>query len=1362
MNSKSPAPPSLWSRSCPAALRRSFVPALLAVTGLFASTAEVGAQQSITSNSAVTQDFSSLGSSGTATLPTGFKVGTNWATGSTATTLAYGTSGTGSVNGTSSGGVINWANGVTASSTDRSLGFLTTGSFTTPTSIVYAFTNNTGSTVTSLALSWNYEKLRSGSRAFDWTFFHGSSSSPTTAATSGNQSYGADANNTVISNPPLSTSKSVSLTGLSIANGTTYYLRWTYTGVGGTSNAQGLAIDDFSITATGATAPAAPTITGITPGDQQLSVAFTAGADGGSAITNYKYSTDGGSSFTAVSPAATTSPILITGLTNGTAYNVQIKAVNAIGDGTATASTSGTPRTTPSAPTITTITPGNELLSVAFTAGADGGSAITNYKYSIDNGANFITRSPASTASPLVISGLTNATAYDVKLLAINAAGDGAASTAVSGTPEAPVTPTITASGSLGALTTTYGTASSTASFSVSGAALSADLVVTAPSGFAVSTSASSGFASSVNLTPTANVVPTTTVYVRLAETSAVGSYSGNVSLTSTGADPQSIATTSSSVTPASLTITGLTAAAKEYDGTTTASVSGTPAFSGLFNGDDFSPTGTVTWEFTTKTAGTAKALTRTGDYAASSANYTVTQPSLSADITTKALTVTDALVTTRPYNAGTVAAITGATLSGIISPDVVSLTNSTTGTFAQATVGTGISVTTTMGLTGADAANYTVTQPTLTGEIIKADQSITFAALPNKYVSDASYSLTATASSGLPVSFSSPDTGVLTITGSNVTLVGIGTATITASQAGDGNYNAATSVDRSQVVTPTPAVVYTEGLNNSASFVSLTGGAYYSGSSAAGDRPASSSFVNLGTHSRGVSNGTAVITSNTLDTSAGSVMSLRFRLASFSVNSNGNGADAADNVKVAISTDNGTTWKETLQINGNGNACWSFTSGTGTATTAYDGDNTAVVIAPTAGGLRTTDGYSTVTVTSLPQSPTLKYRITALNDNVNERWLVDTIEVIGIVPQVATPVGTPAAFTTTYGTTSSPQTFSVSGSMLQGNLTATAPSGFEVSADGTTYGATANFVPSSGTASGTLHVRLSATAAAGDYNSVVIPVTSTGAIIPQSIVTTSSGNTVSPASLPSLTFTDGVVTGSGGVASFSYAYVGRNGTTYTSATAPTAAGFYTVTATSTDPNFTGSANNDYFVTGPIAANDSVTKPANNSATQYTVASLLANDTRIDGTGAVVSTGLSITAVTSGSGNTATLSGSDVLFTPSAGSPETFTYTLSDGTKTTEATVTVTAAVAQQDISLKLTAIGTPVFAAGNTTVTHGFLGEANQSCVIQYSTDLQTWISAGGFTADSSGVISVEFTASGDQTTAWKKMFFRASQPPN
>jgi hypothetical protein len=211
---------------------------------------KVESQINITSNGvAFTENFDGMGSSATATVPGGFKIGTDWTTGTTATTLAYGTTGTGAVTGTPGGGVINWGNGVTATATDRALGFLNTGSFTSPKSIVLKITNNTGSSITSLNISFDYEKYRSGSRQFDWTFFHGSTSTPTTSATAGDQSYPADANNTVINNPPSTITKTINLTGLSIANGTDYYFRWTFTGLGGSTNGQGIGIDNFSITA---------------------------------------------------------------------------------------------------------------------------------------------------------------------------------------------------------------------------------------------------------------------------------------------------------------------------------------------------------------------------------------------------------------------------------------------------------------------------------------------------------------------------------------------------------------------------------------------------------------------------------------------------------------------------------------------------------------------------------------------------------------------------------------------------------------------------------------------------------------------------------------------------------------------------------------------------------------------------------------------------------------------------------------------------------------------------------------------------------------------------------------------------------
>jgi hypothetical protein len=91
-----------------------------------------------------------------------------------------------------------------------------------------------------------------------------------------------------------------------------------------------------------AVAPSAPVINSVTAGDGQLSVNFTAASNGGSAITNYKYSING-STYIAFSPAVTTSPLVITGLTNSTSYPVTIKAVNAINDSSASNSISATP-----------------------------------------------------------------------------------------------------------------------------------------------------------------------------------------------------------------------------------------------------------------------------------------------------------------------------------------------------------------------------------------------------------------------------------------------------------------------------------------------------------------------------------------------------------------------------------------------------------------------------------------------------------------------------------------------------------------------------------------------------------------------------------------------------------------------------------------------------------------------------------------------------------------------------------------------------------------------------------------------------------------------------------------------------------
>ena len=95
----------------------------------------------------------------------------------------------------------------------------------------------------------------------------------------------------------------------------------------------------------------------------------------------------------------------------------------------------------PGAPTVSAVTAANGSLTISFTAGADGGSPITNYKYSID-GTNYIALNPAAVTSPFTISGLTNGTTYTVTIKAVNAVGDSVASNAVTGTPVAPAATT--------------------------------------------------------------------------------------------------------------------------------------------------------------------------------------------------------------------------------------------------------------------------------------------------------------------------------------------------------------------------------------------------------------------------------------------------------------------------------------------------------------------------------------------------------------------------------------------------------------------------------------------------------------------------------------------------------------------------------------------------------------------------------------------------------------------------------------------------------------------------------------------------------------------------------------------------------
>ncbi len=103
----------------------------------------------------------------------------------------------------------------------------------------------------------------------------------------------------------------------------------------------------------------------------------------------------------------------------------------------------------------------------------------------------------------------------------------------------ASTSPTITTSGTLAPFSTTPGMPSVAQTYTVSGSNLTADISITAPDGFELSTDGST-YSSGLTLTQSGGAVGTTTIYVRL--TGAEGTFSGNIAHTSAGAVTKNVA----------------------------------------------------------------------------------------------------------------------------------------------------------------------------------------------------------------------------------------------------------------------------------------------------------------------------------------------------------------------------------------------------------------------------------------------------------------------------------------------------------------------------------------------------------------------------------------------------------------------------------------------------------------------------------------------------------------------------------------------------------------------------------------------------------------------------------------------------
>jgi hypothetical protein len=151
--------------------------------------------------------------------------------------------------------------------------------------------------------------------------------------------------------------------------------------------------------------PGVPTAVVGTPGGGEVSVAFTPGSDGGATVTYTVTSNPGG-----LTGTGSASPIVVTGLTNGTPYTFTVVATNFVGSSAASApSAPVTPMGVPGKPLNVTAVGGIASAQVSFDPPAsDNGSPINSYL--VTSTPDGITANGAG--SPITVTGLANATSY--------------------------------------------------------------------------------------------------------------------------------------------------------------------------------------------------------------------------------------------------------------------------------------------------------------------------------------------------------------------------------------------------------------------------------------------------------------------------------------------------------------------------------------------------------------------------------------------------------------------------------------------------------------------------------------------------------------------------------------------------------------------------------------------------------------------------------------------------------------------------------------------------------------------------------------------------------------------------------------
>ena len=983
---------------------------------------------------AITENFNSLGASASASLPSGWKVNSSTIIRATAPTYASssntlaGSAAGNSMSNVATNGIYRYnANGSTAES---AIGGLTANSGTSLKSMfLYLGLKNTSlDASTSFDISYDVEKYRNGSNPGGYSvqlFYSLDGSTWVSCGTDFLTTFSADVDNSGFATSPgftQSVSKTFSLpAGTTIATNANIYFAWRYSVAGsGTSgsSAQALGVDNPSITAS---STAAATISTGSISGSPFCVTATLGSSvdvpftsTGTFTTNTymaQLSNASGSFASAISIgtlasnalSGTISATIPANTTTGTLYRIRVVASNPATTGTDNGSdliinlakNSVAPAATQSLPEGVS---GN---AITVTETATPSSRV--WKYTTTSGTGYTAFSPSQTGTSYTPNFATSNSYYMV-CESTFPCGTVTSNEVVINVSK----PTITITAATSLFTYPQGQGpSASQSVSVSGVNLASDITVTVPStNWEISTNVVfSAPSSSIILAKNAsNTVSSTTIYVRLKAGLSEGQYNFL-----TDSDLQAV---SANAVTKTVDLDGEVTEPKAELNVRGVYTSGTT--SNIIPNGDITPNTFDNTEFASQNIGASQSktfrlenigglalnvssisldnnsdffITASAPYNIAGSTYqdfTITFQPISAGDRTSVVTIANSDLTDSSYtftvlglgknpeigvtgngnniaDGNTAISASDYTLIGTAN---VNPANTTTvnKTFVISNSGNVALTISSIGLTGVDASQFSVS-PTSTSiavgstGIVTVIFSPTSSGVKNAILNIANNDATDNEN---PYTFA--------VQGSAVNYITCAAGSLGASEV-IGNQDFETPA-----ATPTWAYASTGG--------SVTGGTAYAVVGA------SNATVNkfLGSNSYQVFGGTGILDFN-FNTSSYQDVELSFRLGSFSLTT-GNGAEAADNVKISISTDNNIFIDELL-IKGLSNNKWGF-GASGSVSTAVN--SSLDEFASPSGD----SGISTVTLTNLPKVENLYIRMTALNSDNNEIWAIDNVTLKG------------------------------------------------------------------------------------------------------------------------------------------------------------------------------------------------------------------------------------------------------------------------------------------------------------------------------------------------------------------------------